>query len=74
MNASFDTLAFAKRLETAGIKREFAEAVASAMQEVAMRDVATKADLEALKHDLTVRGLAGLVAAVGFLSALIALF
>lgn len=71
---AFDTLAFTKRLEEAGLTRKVSEAVSSAMQEIAMRDVATKADLEALKHDLTVRGLTGLVAAVGFLSAIIALF
>jgi hypothetical protein len=70
----FDTLAFAETLEGAGLDPKLSRAVSCAMRDIAMKDIATKADIEASEHRLTVRGIAGLVAAVAFLSALITLF
>jgi len=70
MPAHIDTLAFTRTLEGAGMDRKTSEALATAINDIAMQDVATKADLEKLAHTLTIRGIAGLVAAVGFLSAL----
>ena len=74
MTAPFDTLAFAQRLETAGLDRQVSEAVASAMADVAMREVATKSDLRDVIHTLTVRGFAGLATLAGILLAAFALF
>lgn len=70
----FDSLGYAKRLEEAGVKREHAEAHASAVREFAMLDLVTKSDLaDALDRQtlrLTVRFGAMLVAAVGALATL----
>src|SRR3546814_3727777 len=62
--AAFDTLSFTKRLEEAGLNRKVAEALSLAVQEVAMQNVATKADVEQAVHTMTIRGMSGLVAAV----------
>jgi hypothetical protein len=64
---TFDTLKFVERLKAAGISEEQAkaevEALAEALNEtIAVRDLATKADLEALKADL-VKWMAGLLLA-----------
>lgn len=45
MTMPFDTLAFVRRLEDAGMERRQPEALASALREVAMPDLATKRDL-----------------------------
>jgi hypothetical protein len=69
-HAVFDTLAFAKRLQDAGLKKEVSEAIASAIQDVAMSNVATKADVREAVHDMTVRMgalIAGAVAVLGFI-------
>lgn len=52
---AIDTLAFTKHLEGAGVQRPEAEAHAEALTRHILPDIATKADLEQLKHDLTVR-------------------
>lgn len=74
--AIFDTLEFAKRLQPA-FTRDQAEAVARVLHEVALTNVATKADLDKAVHTLTVRlgsaiGL-GLTLATGVLGVIIAL-
>lgn len=70
MNApAFDTLAFADEMQAAGVARPVAEALARAMNGIAMRDVATKADLRKAVHSLTVRGFTGLAALGGLLLA-----
>ncbi|MEO5867226.1 MAG: hypothetical protein ABIS14_12710 [Sphingomonas sp.] len=75
MNApAFDTLALAQRLTAAGLPRDVANALSSAMADVAMRDVATKADLRDAVHTLTVRGFAGLTTLAGILAGAFALF
>src|SRR3546814_1321207 len=48
--AAFDTLSFTKRLEEAGLNRKVAEALSLAVQEVAMQNVATKADVRSEEH------------------------
>jgi hypothetical protein len=72
---AIDTLAYAKHLEAAGVQREAGEAYAEALMGHILPDLATKAGLEQLKHDLTVRvfGLVlGIVSAVnGILFALL---
>lgn len=54
MNArvAFDTHAFVKRLEAAGMSLEQAEAVADAMGDVVLPTVATKPDLKELGQEL----------------------
>ncbi len=49
MNAVFDTLSFAKRLEAAGEKPEVAEAHAMALKDLVLEEVATKADIARLE-------------------------
>lgn len=67
---AFDTLAFAKRLQAAGMDAPQAEAFAQALQDVALQEVATKADLRELETRLEnriVNKLATIVAGVGTL-------
>ncbi|MBV9861210.1 MAG: hypothetical protein JO267_03580 [Alphaproteobacteria bacterium] len=49
---TIDTLAYSKPLEAAGVDREAAEAQAEALTKYVIPDLATKADLTALKTDL----------------------
>lgn len=44
-----DTLAFARRLEVAGIERKQAEAHAEAIRDLVVSDLATKADIDRLE-------------------------
>ena len=72
---TFDTLTATRNLESAGIERQHAEAIAGAMREAVTADrdeLATKADLASLRADiyraLRVQG-AGIVAIVcGFIA------
>ena len=52
MAYAFDTLGYAKRLRDAGISQGQAEAHAEAAREFVMGDLATKADLQAIRADL----------------------
>ena len=52
MAYAFDTLGYAKRLRGAGISQGQAEAHAEAAREFVMGDLATKADLQAIRADL----------------------
>lgn len=52
MAYAFDTLGYAKRLHDAGISQGQAEAHAEAAREFVMGDLATKADLQAIRADL----------------------
>ena len=73
--ATFDTLTATRNLESAGIERQHAEAIAGAMREAVTADrdeLATKTDLASLRADiyraLWVQG-AGIVAIVcGFIA------
>ncbi len=49
---AFDTLAYAKHLEQAGVERRQAEAHAEAMNQYLRPDLATKSDTDALKTDI----------------------
>ncbi len=77
MNAAFDTLAFAKRLKAAGMPAEQSEAFATAIQEVAMAEVATKEhvsqEVRDAVHTLTVRGFGAAIAVVSILAIIIKL-
>lgn len=74
MAFAFDTLGFAKKLESAGIPRDHAEAHAEAAREFVMAELVTKTDLrEALEKQtlaLTVRLGGMLIVAIGALAAI----
>ena len=57
--ATFDTLAYAKKLKSAGFTDEQAEVQAEALAQIIDEKLATKQDLKELelrlKHDLTLR-------------------
>jgi len=59
LTAIFDTLAYAKKLKTAGFTEDQAEIQAQALAEIIEERLATKQDLKELelrlKHDLTLR-------------------
>lgn len=64
---TFDTLKFVERLKAAGVPESQAKAEAEALTEalaktIAIRDLATKADLESFKSDL-IKWVAGLLLA-----------
>ena len=52
MAYAFDTLGYAKRLRDAGVSQGQAEAHAEAAREFVMGELATKADLQAIRADL----------------------
>lgn len=64
---TFDTLKFVERLKSAGVPDVQAKAEAEALSEalsetIAIRELATKADLEAVKSDL-IKWIAGMLIA-----------
>ncbi|MBQ4567623.1 MAG: DUF1640 domain-containing protein [Desulfovibrio sp.] len=67
----FNTLEYAKRLESAGFTRQQAEAQANIITEVVDEKMATKSDLRELEYRLTIRFGTMLAAAVAVLAALI---
>jgi len=67
----FNTLEYAKRLESAGFTRQQAEAQANIITEVVDEKMATKSDLRELEYRLTIRFCTMLAAAVAVLAALI---
>jgi hypothetical protein len=69
----FDTLAFARKLEAAGFPQQQAQDTAAALAEVMSEQVATRHDLEVLKHDLTLRLGTMMAAAVGIVAVLVRL-
>jgi len=82
--ATFDTLAYAKKLKSAGFTEQQAEAQAEALAEIVDERLATKTDIHALrrimkelelhlKHDLTLRLGGMLAAAIAIVAALIKL-
>ena len=49
---AIDTLTYVRRLDKVGVPREQAEAHAEAVHSLVREEVATKADVEAVRHDL----------------------
>lgn len=66
-----DTLAYVRTLQAAGIDRQQAEAHADAMRDHVLPQIATKADILELRHDLTWRMLGIVAAANAILFALL---
>lgn len=68
MNADVDTVEISRELTQAGVERDQADAIASAMRRVAhgsREDLVTKADLEAAINALTWRLIGAAVAIAG---------
>ncbi len=70
MAVAFDTLAYAKRLRSAGCPEQLAEVQAEALAAVVAETVATTLDLRELEYRLTLRLGAMLTVAVGSAAAL----
>src|SRR5436305_1373268 len=51
---TFDTLSYARRLKQAGVPEQQAEAMADATRELVTQDVASKADISAIRSELAV--------------------
>ncbi len=64
----FNTLEYAKRLESAGVTRQQAEAQANIMTEIVDDKMATKSDLRELEYRLTIRFGAMMAAAVAIIT------
>jgi hypothetical protein len=73
MPVIFDTLAYARRLKSAGFSDEQAEAQAEMLAEVVTETVATKQDLRELEYRLTIRLGTIMTVAVGVMVALVKL-
>ena len=77
VTATFNTLAYAKKLKAAGFTDEQAEIQAEALSEIIEERLATKQDLKELelrlKHDLTLRLGGMLVAGIAIVAALVKL-
>ncbi len=61
---AFDTHAFIKRLTNAGMPEIQAEVLAEEQAKLIETQLATKADLDLLKHELTIR-VGGMIMALG---------
>lgn len=68
-----NTLDFTRKLKAAGIPAEHAEAIADALNDVAMSEVATRADIAAVRSDLREMESRLVVKLGGVVAALIAL-
>ena len=68
--ATFDTLATARKLESAGLDAAQAEAVTEAIRAAVTEGVATKSDLAALELRLTWRILGGVAALLALATAI----
>lgn len=66
---TFDTHSFVKRLTAAGMPEPQAEVLAEEQARLIETQLATKADLELLKHELTIRIGAMVIGLGGFLTA-----
>ena len=77
VTATFDTLAYAKKLKAAGFTEEQAEIQAEALSEIIEERLATKQDLNELelrlKHDLTLRPGGMLAAGIAIVATLMKL-
>lgn len=73
MPAHIDTLALAKVIQEAGFTPSMSDGLARAMQDIAMKDVPSQADVREAVHQLTVRMGAAAVFIVTVLGVLITL-
>jgi len=77
LTATFDTLAYAKKLKAAGFTEQQAEIQAEVLSQIIEERLATKQDLDALelrlKHDLTLRLGGMLVAGIAIVAILVKL-
>lgn len=77
VTATFDTLAYAKKLKAAGFTEAQAEIQAEALSQIIEERLATKQDLNELelrlKHDLTLRLGGMLVAGIAIVATLVKL-
>ena len=77
ITATFDTLAYAKKLKAAGFTETQAEVQAEALSQIIEERLATKQDLKELelrlKHDLTLRLGGMLVAGIAIVATLVKL-
>ena len=77
ITATFDTLAYAKKLKAAGFTEAQAEIQAEALSQIIEERLATKQDLNELelrlKHDLTLRLGGMLVAGIAIVATLVKL-
>jgi len=76
-SVTFDTLKFAKKLESAGIAQAQAEAIAEAFSEATSQELVTRdyldAKLESTKNDILKFVAAALIAQAGLIAALVKL-
>lgn len=68
---AFDTLAYAKKLKSAGFNEQQAEALAEAQAELIDERLATKQDLKELEYRLIIRLGAMLVVAISIVATLV---
>lgn len=68
---AFDTLAYAKKLKSAGFNEQQAEALAEAQAELIDERLATKQDLKELEYRLVIRLGAMLVVAISIVATLV---
>ena len=68
---TFDTLAYAKKLKSAGFTEQQAEALAAAQVELIDERLATKQDLRELEYRLIIRLGAMLVVAISIVATLV---
>ncbi len=77
LTATFDTLAYAKKLKAAGFTEQQAEIQAEVLSQIIEERLATKQNLDALelrlKHDLTLRLGGMLVAGIAIVATLVKL-
>ena len=75
---AFDTLAYSKKLKSVGFTEQQAEVQSEALAEIIDERLATKQDLKELglrlKHDLTLRFGAMMIASIAIITALVKLF
>lgn len=70
----FDTLAYAKKLESVGFTDKQAEVQAEALAAMVNENLATKYDIELLKRDIIIKLGSMIAASVGILGTMIVIF
>lgn len=73
MSATFDTLAFARRLHKSGMDAKQALGIAEATKEMVMGELVTKSDLEKLELRMTIKLGSVIMAGIGLLAVILKL-